>query len=145
MARRTSNLADLYIGTNAVQHIASLTYDFPDRESIESEVLTDGPKQILGVGAPNGPHTMEVVCELDSADTNGQGALQAAYDAGTLVENAAMYPDGRTTGSIEYTGSFYVRSCPRQGSAGNENKARKGTFGILWAAAPAKGTYSPTP
>lgn len=142
MGRRTSNLADLYIGVSKVTQIASITYDFPDRESIESDVLTDGPKEVLGVGAPNGPHAMEVVCELDNEDTNGQGALQAAYDTGALVENAAFYPDGRVTGAIEFTGSFYVRSCPRQGSAGNENKARKGTFNILWAAAPTKGTYS---
>lgn len=142
MARNTSNLADLYIGANKVMHIASITYDLPEREAIESDVLTDGPKEVLGVGAQKGPHAMEVVCELDSADTNGQGALQAAYDNGTLVENVAFYPDGRLTGAAEYTGSFYVRSCPRKGSAGNEDKARKGTFNILWAAAPTPGTYS---
>lgn len=140
MARKTSNVADLDIGANAVQHITSIIYEVPDRPVIASDALTDGEVEVLDVGAVGGPRTMEVAVELDSADTNGQGALQTAFEDGSVVASVVFYPDGKVGGAEQYSGSVYVTGAPRLGSAGNENKARKGTYKLTWAAKPAKGT-----
>jgi len=142
MARKTTNLAALYIGTAAVQHIVSCTYDTPDRPLVTSDAATDDEVEVLGVGAVSGPRTMELTVEIDSADTTGQAVLDTAFDAGTVVSSVKFYPDGRVTGADEYSGSCYVQSAPRRGSAGNENKTRKGTYKLAWASKPTKGAYS---
>ena len=142
MARRTSNVADLEIGANAVQHITSLTYDIPERPLVQSDALTDDEVEVLGVGAVGGARTMEISVELDSTDTNGQGALQTAFEEGSVVASVTMYPDGKVDGAEKYEGSIYVQSAPRLGSAGNENKAKKGTFKLAWTTKPTKGTHT---
>jgi hypothetical protein len=138
MARKTTNLADLYFSTNAVQHIVTVTYMIPDREPIISESLHDDEPEVLGVGAATAPRTIEVTCSLDSADTTGQGAMLAAFDAKTPIAMTKFYPDGKTTGSEEWSGSVYVTGVPKRGSD-SKNKIQQGMFKLVFAAKPTKG------
>ena len=138
MARKTTNLADLYLGTAAVQHIITTTYTTPDRDPILSDSLHDDEPEVLGIGAAKEPRSIEVTCSLDSADTTGQGALWAAFDAKTPVASVKFYADGKTTGSEEWSGSAYVTSVPKRGTDG-KNKIQQGTFKLLFAAKPTKG------
>lgn len=142
MARKTTNLAALDIATAAVKHIVSCTYEVPDRPVVKSEALTDNEVDVMGVGAVDGPRTMNVTVELDSTDTNGQGALQTGFEEGTVVEGVVFYPEGKVTGSPKFAGSVYVTSGPRYGSEGNENKTRKGTYKFAWTTKPVPGTYT---
>lgn len=138
MARKTTNLADLYLATAAVQHIVSVTYTIPDRDAILSDSLHDDEPEVLGVGAAKDPRTIEVTCSLDTADTTGQAALWTAFDAKTLIASVKFYPDGKTTGSEEWSGSVFVSGVPKRGSD-SKNKIQQGTFKLVFAAKPTKG------
>lgn len=138
MARKTTNLADLYLGTTAVQHIITTTYTIPDRDPILSDSLHDDEPEVLGIGAAKEPRSIEVTCSLDPADTTGQVALWAAFDAKTPIASVKFYADGKTTGSEEWSGSAYVTSVPKRGSDG-KNKIQQGTFKLVFAAKPTKG------
>ena len=138
MARKTTNLADLYLATNAIQHIITVSYTTPDRDAILSDSLHDDEPEVLGVGAAKEPRTIDVTCSLDSADTNGQAALWTAFDAKTPIASVKFYPDGKTTGSEEWSGSAYVTGVPKRGSDG-KNKVQQGTFKLVFAAKPTRG------
>jgi len=138
MARKTTNLADLYLATAAVQHIITTTFTIPEREAILSESLHDDEPEVLGIGAAKEPRSIEVTCSLDSADTTGQVALWAAFDAKTVIASVKFYPDGKTTGAEEWSGSAFVTGVPKRGSDG-KNKVQQGTFKLVYAAKPTKG------
>ncbi len=137
MARRKTNLADVYIGSNALQHIVDVTYITPDREEITSEVLHDDVAEVIGVSS-RGVYALEVNVELDSADTNGQEALMTAYDNKTTV-TANYYPEGKTTGNDEISGDAYVTQVPNIGGQG-KNSIASGMFRLVYSLKPTEGT-----
>ena len=139
MARRKTNLADVYIGSNALQHIVDVTYITPDREEIASEALHDDVAEVIGVSS-RGVYALEVNAELDSADTNGQEALMTAYDNKTTV-TANYYPEGKTTGNDEISGDAYVVQVPNIGGQG-KNSIASGMFRLVYSSKPTEGTVA---
>jgi len=142
MARKTTNLAALEIDSHLVQHIVACTYDVPERPIVQSDALTDGEIEVMGVGAVGGPRTIDVTVEADSEDTNGQGVLLSGFDDGQVVENVVFYREGKVNGSPMESGSVFVYGPPRRGSSGNENKTRKEAYKLVWTAKPTPGTYT---
>jgi hypothetical protein len=136
MARKTTNAGDLYIGTAAVQHINSITYTIPDKEAILSNPLHNTEPDVIGMGGTTTPRTIELNVDRDSVDTNGQVALETAFAAGTTVV-AKFYPDGKVTGSVEWSGNAYVTSIPSYNA--EKNTVQKGTFKLSYASTPTKG------
>jgi hypothetical protein len=138
MARKTTNLADLYFGANPVLHITSITYTIPDRDPILSEDLHDDEPEVVDLAAAKEPRSIEVTVSLDSTDTNGQGAMWAANAAKTTIPSVEFYPEGKITGSEKWTGSVFVSGVPKRASD-QKNKLLSGTFKLLFAAKPTRG------
>ena len=138
MARKTVNGADLYIGTSPVLHINTITYTIPERSAVLSDELHSIEPDVIGTGGATAPRSIDVNVALDSTDTNGQVAMETAFAAGTLLAAVKFYPDGKTTGSVEWLGGAYVTGVPNQG-ADAKNKVQTGTYKLVYASTPAKG------
>ena len=138
MARRKTDNAEVYIGSNKVQHYNDITFVTPDREPVISDPLNADDVDVIDVSARPQPFALEINCDLDSEDTNGQVAMKTAHDNGsTVVLN--YYPEGKTTGNEQHTGNAYVTRVPNVGGQGKGVPA-KGTFYLVWASKPVEGT-----
>lgn len=138
MARRKTNKAEVYIGTNKVQQVNDITYVTPDREPVVSDLLNADDVEVIDLSSRPQPYALEINCDLDNEDANGQVAMKTAYDNGTTVA-LHYYPEGKTTGNDQVTGNAYVVRVPNVGGQG-KNVVAKGTFYLVWASKPVEDT-----
>lgn len=138
--RKLCKFADVYVGTHAVLRITSVLMAIPERAPILSDELHLTEPDVVGVGDATSPKGVDIEVTVDAADTNGQGALQAAFDAGTTIV-LNFYPDGKTTGSRQWTGDAYVIKVPDV-EAKDKKSAYKGTFKTVYATAPVAGVVA---
>jgi len=139
MSRKTVNQADVYIGTSPVLHINTVTFTIPPRPPVLSDELHLLEPDVIATGGASAPRDLAIDVAIDSTDTNGQVAMDTAFAAGTLISAVKFYPDGKTTGAIEWTGSAYVTDVPNQGAPA-KNKTQTGTYKLVYASTPTKGT-----
>lgn len=142
MAIQDTNIATLYIGTNEVAGITSLTQDDPENQARYSDALSDETPALLSVGPPTTGRGLSLEVEVDDEDTTGQIALDAAKISKAKVTGVVFYPYKKLAGNPKYTGDIYVISSGPIGSTGNTNKTRKKSYKLLWAAEPTAGTES---
>jgi hypothetical protein len=104
------NSAEAYVGTHKISHHTAIYWGEGSRAMVESEaqrLVNAHPETFVGA---LGSASCRVACERDKADTNGQLALIAAFNAGTTVQ-LVVYPEGNTTGNEKWTVTAYVIDC----------------------------------
>lgn len=139
MSRTSTNGAEVFVGSNEVANVVDITFTVPERTEIASGALNEDVPEVVGIGS-KGSYTLDVEVEIDDADTNGQGALDAAYEAKSSI-TAGYYPEGKTAGNVEYTGTAYVTKIPNRGGQG-KNAVKTGSYRIVYSGSVTKGTVS---
>ena len=135
--RKLCKYADVYVSTHAVLRITSVYMNRPERSPVLSDELHLQEPDVVGVGDATVPKGLDIDVTIDAADTNGQGALLDAHTAGTTVA-LVFYPDGKTTGSKQWSGNAYVTKVPDV-DAKDKKKAYAGQFKVVFATSPAEG------
>jgi len=139
MGRQTTNTAEVYLAANEVANVVDATFITPDREPILSGALAEDVPNVIGMGS-RGEYALEMEVEIDEADTNGQVALNTAYENKSSV-TLKYYPEGNTAGNTEHSGIAYVQQIPNLGGQG-KNDVKRGTYRLVFDGAPTEGTVA---
>lgn len=139
MSRTTGNTFEVYVGTNEVANVADVDLKWGAKTPVKSRSLSENEPSVIGMGSKDDPCVVTLTVERDSADTNGQAALDTAFGDGTTV-TLNLYPEGKTSGNIEITGTAYVTD--RGNLTGQKNNVKETTYVLEYASAPTEGTVA---
>ena len=139
MGRTTGNSYEAYLDANEISHVADVDFKWGTKSSVKSRALAETEPSIIGLGSKDNPSIATITVERDTTDTNGQVALDAAFNAGTTV-SLKLYPEGRTAGNVEISGDAYVTD--RGNLQGQKNNVKETVYTLEFSGAPTEGTYS---
>jgi hypothetical protein len=136
MARGMGNVAEVYLATNKIGQVVDCDLKWGVRQTVKSRALNESVPSVLGLGSADNPTTLTITVERDPADTNGQIALNTARNNGTTV-SVKYYPEGKTTGNAEISGTAYVLD--RGAITAKKNTAKETTYVLEFTTDPTEG------
>lgn len=135
----STNTAEAYVGSNEIAGVVDASLIPPQKQAIVSRPLGSEP-QAIGQGTAEDLWRLEIDVEIDKTDTNGQAALNTAYENGSTV-SVGYYPEGNTTGNESQTGTAYVTQTPTSGGQGR-NQMKEGKYILEFTTKPTEGVVT---
>ncbi|WP_294346755.1 hypothetical protein [Prosthecochloris sp.] len=135
----STNTAEVYVGSNEIAGIVDAALIPPQRQTIVSHPLGAEP-QAIDLGTAEELWRLEIDVEIDKTDTNGQLALNTAYENASTV-TAGYYPEGHTSGNESQTGTAYVTQTPTSGGQGR-NQVKEGKYILEFTTRPTEGVVA---